>query len=86
MDNSNATGWRTISLMADRQTTGDYPKFFQVMTADLHLAKLSLQMCIIFEMITMQEAKNTVMTLHRQLHAPINNEKPSKKIEGFVCL
>ncbi|WP_084761584.1 hypothetical protein [Kurthia massiliensis] len=59
-----------IILMADRQTTGGYPKIGQVITADLHrLAQLPPQTRITFEMVTMYEAENAARRLHQQLQA-----------------
>ncbi|MFF2752753.1 biotin-dependent carboxyltransferase family protein [Psychrobacillus sp. NPDC058041] len=48
-----------IILMADRQTTGGYPKIGQVITADLpSLAQLQPRAIIRFKEITLEEAEN----------------------------
>ncbi|MFJ8066971.1 biotin-dependent carboxyltransferase family protein [Psychrobacillus sp. NPDC096426] len=61
-----------IILMADRQTTGGYPKFGQVITADLpSLAQLQPRATIRFTEVTLKEAE-TVLVQNEQF---INNLK-----------
>lgn len=57
-----------IILMADRQTTGGYPKIAQVIAADLHrLAQKLPQQEITFELVTMQEAELAFIELEQSL-------------------
>lgn len=57
-----------IVLMADRQTTGGYPKIAQVIHADLHhLAQLVPKQPISFQVVTLQEAECTSIQLEQQL-------------------
>ena len=57
-----------ILLMADRQTTGGYPKIAQVITADLHrVAQLGPKQTIHFELVTLQQAEQVYIQLEQQL-------------------
>ena len=50
-----------IILMADRQTTGGYPKIAQVITADLpSLAQIQPTGTIRFKEVTLAEAENEI--------------------------
>lgn len=43
--------------MADRQTTGGYPKIAQIISADLHrVAQLGPKQSIHFELVTIEQA------------------------------
>lgn len=58
-----------IILMADRQTTGGYPKIGQVITADLsRLAQLQPHTAIRFEEIRLEEAEAALLENERILH------------------
>lgn len=55
-----------IILMADRQTTGGYPKIGQVITADLpSLAQLRPGATIRFKEVTLEEAEKALLTNER---------------------
>ena len=57
-----------IVLMADRQTTGGYPKIAQVITADLHrLAQLGPEQTVQFKLVTIEQAEETYFQLEQQL-------------------
>ena len=57
-----------ILSMADRQTTGDYPKIAQVITADLHgVAQLGPKQTIHFELVTLEQAEQAYIQLEQQL-------------------
>lgn len=57
-----------IILMADRQTTGGYPKVGQVVFADLHrLAQLLPNATITFKIVTIEEAERSYEELERAL-------------------
>ena len=57
-----------IILMADRQTTGGYPKIAQVIAADLHrLAQLGPNEKVVFEVVSIAEAEAAYIKLQRQL-------------------
>lgn len=57
-----------IILMADRQTTGGYPKIAQVITADLHrLAQLRPMQILQFECVTMDQAEDAYIKHEQQL-------------------
>lgn len=57
-----------IILMADRQTTGGYPKIGQVISADLpKLAQLQPKATIHFQKVTLQEAERALIEQHQQL-------------------
>lgn len=57
-----------IVLMADRQTTGGYPKIAQVIAADLpRLAQLAPQMPITFEVVTLEQAEALWIAQQQQL-------------------
>src|SRR5690606_41450944 len=57
-----------ILLMADRQTTGGYPKIAQVIAADLHrVAQLSPKQSIRFELVTLEQAEQAYFQLEQQL-------------------
>lgn len=57
-----------IILMADRQTTGGYPKIGQVIYADLHrLAQLPPNRTITFELVTIAQAERLYEELEREL-------------------
>ncbi|MEI4768332.1 biotin-dependent carboxyltransferase family protein [Psychrobacillus sp. FJAT-51614] len=64
-----------IILMADRQTTGGYPKIAQVITADLpSLAQLQPTSTIRFKEVTLAEAENAIYT----------NEQSIKNIKNAI--
>lgn len=57
-----------IILMADRQTTGGYPKIAQVIAADLHrLAQIGPNEKVLFEVVSIAEAEAAYEKLQRQL-------------------
>lgn len=57
-----------ILLMADRQTTGGYPKIAQVITADLHrLAQLAPQQTLLFQLVSLEQAEEAYFELEQQL-------------------
>ncbi|GGA26339.1 biotin-dependent carboxyltransferase family protein [Psychrobacillus lasiicapitis] len=69
-----------IILMADRQTTGGYPKFGQVITADLpSLAQLQPGMTIRFKEVTLKEAETALL----QNEQFINNVKTAIQYKLF---
>lgn len=58
-----------IILMADRQTTGGYPKIGQVITADLsNLAQLQPTASINFKEITLEQAESALFKKERLVH------------------
>ncbi|MFJ7826331.1 biotin-dependent carboxyltransferase family protein [Psychrobacillus sp. NPDC096623] len=58
-----------IILMADRQTTGGYPKIGQVITADLPtLAQLQPTSTIQFKKVTLEEAENAMMQNEQKIN------------------
>lgn len=64
-----------IILMADRQTTGGYPKIAQVITADLpSLAQIQPTGTIRFKEVTLAEAENEIF----------NNEQLIKNIKNAI--
>ncbi len=59
-----------IILMADRQTTGGYPKIGQVIAADLHrLAQLSPKQSIEFQVVSIEEAENLYERLEKGIRS-----------------
>ncbi|MGE7622960.1 biotin-dependent carboxyltransferase family protein [Viridibacillus sp. NPDC096237] len=59
---------KPIILMADRQTTGGYPKMIQVITADLaSLAQLQTGAKIRFELVTLEEAQQALIDKEQKL-------------------
>lgn len=57
-----------IILMADRQTTGGYPKIAQVITADLpSLAQIQPTRTIRFKEVTLAEAENEIFKNEQQI-------------------
>lgn len=57
-----------IVLMADRQTTGGYPKIAQIATVDLPvMAQVRPGQSIGFEFITVEEAQSLLREQHREL-------------------
>lgn len=57
-----------ILSMADRQTTGGYPKIAQVITADLYrVAQLGPKQTIHFELVTLEQAEQVYIQLEQQL-------------------
>jgi len=57
-----------IILMADRQTTGGYPKIGQVISADLpKLAQLQPNHQVTFEIVSIQEAEKALLQLENHL-------------------
>lgn len=57
-----------IILMADRQTTGGYPKIGQVITADLpRLAQMPLNTAIHFTDATLDEAESALFSLEKTI-------------------
>lgn len=59
-----------IILMADRQTTGGYPRIAQVITTDLSkLAQLPTGKTIRFKEIPLQQAQHLLIAQERQLHS-----------------
>ncbi|MGN7477014.1 biotin-dependent carboxyltransferase family protein [Solibacillus silvestris] len=57
-----------IVLMADRQTTGGYPKAAQVITADLHrLAQLTPKQSLQFELISIEQAEEAYLNIEQEL-------------------
>jgi antagonist of KipI len=57
-----------IILMADRQTTGGYPKIAQVIAADLHrLAQLRPTSTLQFEIVTLEQAEAALVRLEQHL-------------------
>lgn len=58
-----------IILMADRQTTGGYPKIGQVISADLpSLAQMQATNQICFKEVTLKEAQMALIHQEKQLH------------------
>jgi len=58
-----------IILMAERQTTGGYPKIGQVVTADLpRLAQMQPGHTIYFEIISIDEAEKLLIQQERDIH------------------
>jgi len=63
------TSGQPIILMADRQTTGGYPKIGQVITADLpSLAQLQPTATIRFKEVTILEAENLLIKKEKFIH------------------
>ncbi|WP_310832821.1 biotin-dependent carboxyltransferase family protein [Paenibacillus pedocola] len=61
-------GGNPIILMADRQTTGGYPKLAQVITADLPLlAQAKIGSAVRFRLITLQEAQKQLLQQELEL-------------------
>ena len=59
-----------IILMADRQTTGGYPKIGQVIAADLHrLAQLGPKQKIEFQVVSIEEAEHLYEKLEKGLRS-----------------
>lgn len=59
---------KPIILMADRQTTGGYPKMVQVITADLaSLAQLQTGAKIRFKLVTLEEAQQALIDKEQKL-------------------
>lgn len=59
---------KPILLMADRQTTGGYPKIAQIITADLHrVAQLGPKQSLHFELVTLEQAERAYFQLEQQL-------------------
>ncbi|MEK5183762.1 5-oxoprolinase subunit C family protein [Solibacillus sp. FSL W7-1324] len=57
-----------ILLMADRQTTGGYPKIAQIISADLHkVAQLRPKQPLHFELVTLEQAEQAYFQLEQQL-------------------
>ena len=57
-----------ILLMADRQTTGGYPKIGQVITADLHrLAQFKTRQPLQFQLVSLEQAEEAYFELEQQL-------------------
>ncbi|MEK4384551.1 biotin-dependent carboxyltransferase family protein [Solibacillus sp. FSL W7-1464] len=57
-----------ILLMADRQTTGGYPKIAQIITADLHkVAQLGPKQPLHFELVTIEQAEQAYFQLEQRL-------------------
>ena len=57
-DHSNSNGGQPIILMADRQTTGGYPRMGSIISVDLPLlAQLKPGDYVSFENITLEEAE-----------------------------
>lgn len=57
-----------IILMADRQTTGGYPKIAQVISADLpRLAQMPLQQDIFFTEVSLQQAEAAFFLLEQRI-------------------
>ena len=57
-----------IVLMADRQTTGGYPKIAQVITADLHrLAQFAPKETLQFEIVSIEQAEAANFKLEQHL-------------------
>lgn len=57
-----------ILLMADRQTTGGYPKVAQVITADLHrLAQLPPKQMLQFQLVSLDRAEEAYIELEQEL-------------------
>lgn len=58
-----------IILMADRQTTGGYPKIGQVISADLPtLAQLPPKATIQFKLVTLEEAEQAFIQNEQKIH------------------
>ncbi|MGX9133930.1 5-oxoprolinase subunit C family protein [Rummeliibacillus sp. JY-2-4R] len=56
------SGGHPIILMADRQTTGGYPKIAQIITADLpSLAQMSPNNIVYFKKVTLEEAQQKLL-------------------------
>ncbi|MNC41671.1 KipI antagonist [compost metagenome] len=61
-------GGSPIILMADRQTTGGYPKLAQVITADLPLlAQAKIGSAVRFRLITLKEAQEQLLQRELEL-------------------
>ncbi|MNI64501.1 KipI antagonist [compost metagenome] len=61
-------GGEPIILMADRQTTGGYPKLAQVITADLPLlAQVNIGSAIRFQSVTLREAQAALLNKEHEL-------------------
>lgn len=59
---------KPILLMADRQTTGSYPKIAQIITADLHqVAQLGPKQPLHFELVTLEQAEQAYFQLEQPL-------------------
>ncbi|QOV11738.1 biotin-dependent carboxyltransferase family protein [Viridibacillus arvi] len=59
---------KPIILMADRQTTGGYPKMVQVITADLaSLAQLQTGAKIRFKLVTLEEAQQSLIAKEQKI-------------------
>ena len=59
-----------IILMADRQTTGGYPKIGQVIAADLHrLAQLAPKQEVKFQVVSIEEAEHLYEKLEKGLRS-----------------
>lgn len=59
-----------IVLMADHQTTGGYPRIANVITADLpKLAQLPINTKLKFELVSLQEAEDALITMQHSLAA-----------------
>jgi antagonist of KipI len=74
-----------ILLMADRQTTGGYPKIAAVISADLHLAgQLMPGETITFKMITLSEAQARMKAQWNELDVaiPPNRASPESQKGG----
>lgn len=57
-----------IILMADHQTTGGYPRVANVITADLpRLAQASINTRLNFELVSLQEPEDALISLQHQL-------------------
>ncbi len=59
---------KPILLMADRQTTGSYPKIAQIITADFHqVAQLGPKQPLHFELVTLEQAEQAYFQLEQPL-------------------
>ncbi len=68
-----------IVLLADRQTTGGYPKIATVITADLHrLAQIGPGEAIRFTAVSVEEAENEYIRLLRRLDEIARSLEPTR--------
>ena len=75
---SNSTGWISILLMADRPTTGGYPKIATVISADLpQAAQLQPGDTVTFRTTTLDEAESALMNQWRHI-----NEVPPRSAKA----
>lgn len=73
-----------IILMADRQTTGGYPKIAQIISVDLpRLAQLKTADSITFSEVTIQEAQQLALQQQNEIRVLIKIIKDKWKARGY---